>query len=288
VRAERLPQVNELLRTARNQELAGDWTATLATLRQVEDIDPQTSGLADALQRAQTGVAKERLQNLISEAFAHLDAGRHEAAQAAFRQALQFDPGNAAARGGLEQVDREAELARLERLERDAGRALADERWGDAEALFAEALALDPNIQFALAGRTYATERKRATEQLSAILADPDRLSSQRVYDEAQRTLAAADALDPKGPGLTARIAEVRGVLRSYAEPVAVVLRSDNRTRVTVSTVGSLGVFTEKQLALRPGAYTVVGSRDGCRDVRERIVVRPDMPPVEIRCLETL
>jgi hypothetical protein len=46
-------------------------------------------------------------------------------------------------------------------------------------------------------------------------------------------------------------------------------------------------MFAEKQLNLRPGAYTIIGSRDGCRDVRESILVRPDMQPVEIRCEET-
>lgn len=287
-RAERLPEVNELMRTAQNHALAEDWTTALATLKEVERIDPQTSGLVDAMQQARAGVEQIRLQTLISEAFGHLDGGRHDAARTAFQQALQLAPDNAAALGGLQQAEREAERDRLGRLERDAAQALAEERWEDAEALFAQALELDPNVQFALAGRAQANERRQATEALMAVLAEPDRLSSQRVYEAAQRTLAAAAALDPKGPRLTARIAEVRAVLQTYAEPVAVVLRSDNATQVTVSTVGALGAFTEKQLVLRPGAYTVIGSRDGCRDVRERIVVRPDMAPVEIRCLETL
>jgi tetratricopeptide (TPR) repeat protein len=287
-RAERLPEVNELMRTAQNHALAEDWATALATLEAVERIDPQTSGLLDAMQQARAGVEQIRLQTLISEAFGHLDGGRHDAARTAFQQALQLAPDNAAALGGLQQAEREAERDGLGRLERDAAQALAEERWEDAEALFAQALQLDPNIQFALAGRAQASERRQATEALAAVLADPDRLSSQRVYEAAQQTLAAAAALDPKGPRLTARIAEVRAVLQTYAEPVAVVLRSDNETQVTVSTVGALGAFTEKQLVLRPGAYTVIGSRDGCRDVRERIVVRQDMAPVEIRCLETL
>jgi len=67
-----------------------------------------------------------------------------------------------------------------------------------------------------------------------------------------------------------------------------VLLRSDNRTEVTLSTVGTLGAFEEKRLELRPGSYTLIGSRDGCRDIREQIVVRPNMNPVDIRCAETL
>ena len=75
-------------------------------------------------------------------------------------------------------------------------------------------------------------------------------------------------------------------LLETYGIPVSVTLRSDNRTEVTLSSVGRLGTFAEKELHLRPGAYTIVGSRDGCRDVRASILVRPDMQPVEIRCEE--
>jgi hypothetical protein len=287
-RAARLPEVNDLLRDAKNAELAGDWDVALATLRRVERLDPETAGLAEAVTRVSASVGEVRLQDVVSTAFGDLDAGRLEQARAGFGRALALDPGNAAALGGIEQIDRQDELNRLDRLEQDADRALAEERWTDAEALYADALAVDPNIQFAIAGRALAAERRDAAAALQAIIDDPDRLSSQRVFDDARATRDAAAALEPKGTGLRARIAEVSALLESYATPVPVVLRSDNRTQVTVSTVGPLGMFNEKQLALRPGAYTVLGSRDGCRDVRERIVVRPDMAPVEIRCVETL
>jgi hypothetical protein len=123
---------------------------------------------------------------------------------------------------------------------------------------------------------------------LGRILQNPEKLSSDKLYQEARQILERAEALEPRGPRLKGQIADVRTILDTYANPVAVVLRSDNRTEVTVSSVGALGSFEEKRLELRPGAYTVIGSRDGCRDVREQIVVRPNMNPVDIRCAETL
>ena len=82
------------------------------------------------------------------------------------------------------------------------------------------------------------------------------------------------------------QIEDVRVLIRIYSTPVEVTFKSDNSTRVTLSTIGVLGTFAEKRVSLRPGAYTVIGSRDGCRDVRESILVRPEMQPVEIRCSE--
>ncbi|MBX3708105.1 MAG: hypothetical protein KF911_15880 [Pseudomonadales bacterium] len=287
-RAALLPEINERLRTARNQELAEDWPAALATLRAVESLDAATSGLAEAIARVTAGAADARLRRLVSAGFAHLDAGRYDEARTAFRDALAIDPGNASAQGGLEQIRREAELSRLDRIRLAAERAVAEERWADAEARYAEALAVDANLQFAIAGRSAARARREATEALDTILAAPDRLSSERQFEAARNTLADAERLDPRGATLDRRIVEVRALLDTYARPVAVLLRSDGRTQVTLSSVGPLGTFDEKQLTLRPGAYTVVGSRDGCRDVREQILVRPDMAPVDIRCVESL
>jgi len=287
-RAERLPEINALLLAARNDELAGRWSAALEALRKVQALDSDTSGLAESLARAEAGVAREALQSTLSRGFAALEAGRYDDARSAFEAALRLEPGNAAAQGALEQVAREAELNRLDRIHQRAELALAEERWDEAETLFAEALALDPNIQFAITGREAARVRREASAALAAIVDDPDRLSSERLYAEAAATLEAARAIVPRGAGLDARIGQVRDILERDARPVQVLLRSDNRTHVTLSSVGVLGTFDEKQLELRPGAYTVVGSRDGCRDVRTRIVVRPDMNPVDIRCSETL
>ena len=47
--------------------------------------------------------------------------------------------------------------------------------------------------------------------------------------------------------------------------------------------VGRLGTFTTRELTLRPGTYTVVGSRRGFRDVRLELVVRPDQDLATLR-----
>ena len=52
-------------------------------------------------------------------------------------------------------------------------------------------------------------------------------------------------------------------------------LESDQLTNVTLYRVGSLGVFASKQVELRPGTYTVIGSRDGYRDVRQTLRCGP-------------
>ncbi|MCY3796115.1 MAG: hypothetical protein OXG51_17295, partial [Gammaproteobacteria bacterium] len=128
----------------------------------------------------------------------------------------------------------------------------------------------------------------QALSNLERIAAGAERLSSDTLYQEAQDILANAKSLSPRGSVLAAAIERMDVLLRHHGTPVPVLLRSDDATEVLLSNVGPLGRFSEKRLELRPGAYTLIGSRDGCRDVRTEISVEPRMAPVEIRCLEVL
>jgi len=283
-----LPEISELMRRARNQELAENWSEALDTYQRIEQLDPATSGLDQAITRVAQGQRRARVQALLSDGFAHLDAGRFDAARRSFRQALDLDAGNRTAKGGLEQVTKQADVARINALKSRADAAADEERWADAAELYGQVLALDGTIQFAQAGRARAQAQQRTRAALERILESPDRLSSDKLSREARQILERAESLEPRGDQLAGLIADARQTLETYANPVPVLLRSDNRTEVTLSTVGTLGAFEEKRLELRPGAYTLIGSRDGCRDVREQIVVRPNMNPVDIRCTETL
>ena len=67
-------------------------------------------------------------------------------------------------------------------------------------------------------------------------------------------------------------------------------MRSDMQTDVVVYKVAKLGKFDQRELDLRPGTYTAVGSRLGYRDVRVDFVVKygSKPPPVTIACTETI
>jgi len=286
-RANLLPEVIDLMREATNHELAGDFRAALETYEQVQALDSQTHGLTAAMAVARGGVSDMRFREHLSDGFKAMDAERFESARSSFDKALKIKPGDPIALGGLEQVSERKDLATIRSLRASAEGYEAAEDWRQAVEDYDKVLALDANIQFAKSGRARAMNQERTSLTLGNIIASPDKLSSKRLYGQAGDILKEAEALDPRGPKLAAQISRVEDLLATYGTPVPVTLRSDNRTEVTLSTVGRLGTFSEKQLTLRPGAYTVVGSRDGCRDVRESILVRPDMQPVEIRCEET-
>ncbi len=288
VRAGHLSEIIELFREAHNQELAGQWDDAIATYGRIRALDPATQGLDPALAKARREQSAQRLQSFLSAGFAQLSKDRLQAAQASFNKALSLDPENGAALGGLQQVEEQRLVKKVARLQREATQATAGEDWPAAIQAFEAILAMDANIQFARTGLAEATLQAETLAALRAIVAQAAGLSSDRRFAEARATLARAKEISPRGPLLAKSIAKARALLDRQATPVPVVLQSDNATEILLSNIGPLGKFSELRLDLRPGAYTLIGSRDGCRDVRTTITVRTGMPPVDIRCQEVL
>ena len=67
-------------------------------------------------------------------------------------------------------------------------------------------------------------------------------------------------------------------------------LASDNRTEVTITTVGSFGTFARRDIELKPGHYTVIGTREGYREGRHDITVSPGEQylTVNVSCSEPI
>ena len=102
--------------------------------------------------------------------------------------------------------------------------------------------------------------------------------------------LVEAEAVQPAGPAHREQVTGLAALLETAAVPVRVRLLSDDATEVTVYHVGELGTFLSHELDLRPGTYTVVGSRPGYRDVRKELVVAPgaQQQSLSIQCEETI
>ena len=99
-----------------------------------------------------------------------------------------------------------------------------------------------------------------------------------------------ARKLSPKGPVLSQQLSQLDTLLKLANTPIDVTLRSDLETEVIVYKVTRLGRFDQRQLELRPGSYTAVGTRSGYRDVRRNFEISHQNPigPVTIVCTEKI
>ena len=283
-RAKNLPQIQSLLRKARQLARRGDTQAATRTYKEILNIDPLTATVSDALSELSQAATNADFRDQLSLGFAELERGRYSSARTAFNTALKINPGNAVAKGGLQQITQETEVKRLRKLSETASTAISLENWSEAVAAFDEALATDKNLEFAQAGRREALERQRLARGLSVIISQAEKLSDNKRMAQARELVASASALPSAGPKWDAALLRAGELINSYSQPVVVQLTSDNATQIVVYKVGRLGAFTTHNLSLRPGAYTIVGTADRCQDVRREVIVKPKMAAVDIRC----
>ena len=283
-----LPEIVILLRQGMNLGLQEQYAEALSKYAEIAALDPLTASLDARITEAKAGRQAQQLRQWLSDGFSHLDASNFISAREAFNKVTAVAPDNSAALGGLEQVAQLYDVALIRQASADALEAMEDGTWDQAINAYQRVLDLDPNLRLGRAGIANAQEHKRINAVMSAVLAQPQRLSDPRLFNDAERALAEAEALDSKPAAFADAIEGVEILLQQYREPVAVSFISDNAIDVNLSNVGNLGRFTQRTLTLRPGTYTLRGSKNGCRDIYANISVLPNMPPVEIFCTELL
>ena len=289
-RAERLPAALALVQRADAERKRGELEAALASYREALALDGAWAPAIDGVNDVTRALRDAEFERLLSAAFGMLGEENFTDAQAGFRAALAVRPDSREAQEGLVQAEQGAKLEQIALME---ARALAFERrevWDQAIELYRTVLASDSTLLFAQTGLERAQARAGLDAKLVNLIDNPSLLLTDAVLADARKLLEAAGTEAERGPRLTGQIEKLGELIALASQPVAVRLTSDQLTTVTVYRVGTLGTFASRDLELRPGTYTAVGSRDGYRDVRQTFTVRPggNLPPISVVCVEPI
>jgi tetratricopeptide (TPR) repeat protein len=289
-RAEGLEQAMGLVRSGLEQESTGELEQAQADFRQALELDAQLEPAREGLARVAARLDEARYMEAISAGLSALATGDLGRAQQALDTAQGLRPGSPELSDALSQLAQARQRSILARL-RSQARALEDqERWQEAAAQYDKVLAIDPKLVFARQGKARNLRWARISARMEGYLKAPSRLSSRQVYANAKALAEEVSAMADKGPGLSRRLAALEGQLQQAGKVVPVTLESDELTEVVVYRVGRLGRFLRRELRLRPGTYTAVGTRAGFRDVRRRfsVVAGRTAAPVVVRCEERI
>jgi tetratricopeptide (TPR) repeat protein len=289
-RAEKLPQVLEQSRHGDELRQQGQLAEAAEAYRSALAIDAAWQPAATALKDVEGRLADQAFETLMSKAFAALADGSYEDSEKQFKAALAMRPSSAEAKDGLVQAKQGLELDKIALAQARAAAFESRELWDRAIEQYETALAADKSLVFAREGLERARSRAGLDAKLANLIANPALLFRDDVLEGARGLLDQAHAIAEPGPRLNQQMAQLDKLITQATTPVTVELRSDAQTEITLYRVGRLGVFSSKQVELRPGQYTVVGSRDGYRDVRETFTVSPGSTPapVNVVCSETI
>ncbi len=288
--ADRREKVLALMATGQAHEVEARYAMALADYESALGLENDFAPARAAVDRLKDQVAETQYNRLVSEGLGAYYAGRLQEARRHIQAALKFRPAGQEAREALRQIDTAARERGIAELRRQGQTAESKEQWNRALEAYEKALAIDPALQFAHLGAKRSRERIHFDKRLRYYRDHPEALASERYLVEAQQLLASAETLSPRGPRLAAQIQTLKAGVLAARTLVPVTVLSDGLTEVAVLRVARLGRITSQTLELRPGVYTVVGSRNGYKDVRQTIRVEADQKAlqVSIACKEKI
>lgn len=289
-RAERLPEVLELMQRGDMHERDGRLPDAIADYQAALAIDGDWEPARAAVARARGNLSRYEYEQALSRAYAALSENAYRDAIEHFNASLAIRPDSVDAREGLYQAEEGLRLGQIALAEI---RALAFERrelWGEAIEQYRNALDTDPTLQYAIQGLARSQQRQDLEVKIVNIIENPRLLFEDHMLAAATELLDTAEAIPDKGQRIDEQIADLTRLIGLASTPLRVVLESDALTEVTVFRLGTLGTFSSKEIELRPGDYTAIGSRNGYRDVRTSFTVLPgrELEPIRIVCVEPI
>ena len=281
-RAKKLDEVNRLVTSGKNHEENNRFAFAHADFQRALQLDPESREAQNGLNRMKENIVGEQFQKLMSDGLTAYHNGHYQLARTTLLKAKSFRPHSPEVKSALLQVDEAIRLDEIEKLHQKAMSAEHAENWEQALKSYLAVLKIDPDISFAVQGKKRSLEHIRVAKRIEFFLEKPNVMESDQQLENAIRLIEEAEKLEQRGPHLTARLNELKILVDLAGTPVKVLIESDNLTEIAVYKVGKLGKFTFRELFLRPGTYTVVGSRNGYQDVRLKITVKPDQTSLRV------
>jgi len=289
-RARTLDEVLAVYQKGLKAEKEDNLAAAESNFLQAQQLDPDFSPALEALARVQNIQKEAEFRQAMGKFLQALSGGNVAVAKTELNRASKLRPQSTVVQDGNKQLQQLIMQQTLIRLQQEYRQLATSEQWQQAEKRCEQALKIDPQAAFALDGLQEVNQRMELEKGLQSILDHPGRLQEQGPLQEARQTLARAESVTDSGPRLSAQRAAVKKKIEAATRQVPVLLQSDNITEVVIYRVGRLGKFNQRELQLRPGSYTVVGSRPGYRDVRKVFEIHADDEQAQLRihCTEVI
>ena len=253
-------------------------------------LDPYRKKTKTSMENLNKQIKEKTFIEFMSEGFEAMDQNNFSSARKVFNEALKTYPERPDVYDALNQLEsRESSFQIKERIKNaEANESL--ENWSEAKKEY-EALLESDNSLVSLKARLINVRiRAELDEQLENMINNPLTLRSDGRYQKAKKLLKTAQGINQRGAKLEKQIESVSKIIVQARNPIPVNFFSDNKTKVTIFKIGSLGLFEKRTIELVPGKYVALGQRIGFRDVRLDFAIEPNEVDknISIMCVESI
>ena len=253
-------------------------------------LDPYRKKTKTSMEDLNKQIKEKTFIEFMSEGFEAMDQNNFSSARKVFNEALKTYPERPDVYDALNQLEsRESSFQIKERIKNaEANENL--ENWSEAKKEY-EALLESDNSLVSLKARLITVRiRAELDEQLENLINNPLTLRSDELHQKAKKLLKTAQGINQRGAKLEKQIENVSKIIVQARNPIPVNFFSDNKTKVTIFKIGSLGLFEKRTIELVPGKYVALGQRIGFRDVRLDFAIEPNEVDknISIMCVESI
>ena len=202
-----------------------------------------------------------------------------------FDQALSIRPSSQEALQALDELNLKRIASLTKSFKYKGLIAEVNEEWNQAKGFYEEILVIDPNLEEVKDSLSRVESRILLEAEMTSIIARSDAYNDNKVLGQAQALLETAKSIERIGPKMEGSIQKLDSLIRIALIPVDVIFESDELTEVTIFKVDQMGTFQQKIVPLRPGIYTVRGSRKGFKDETIRFRVGPNKQNQRVRII---
>ncbi len=284
-RADLLPKAWEKFISGKELFKENKLNKALNSLKKALSIDPLTQPAIDLLSRVKAKILERNYKESMSAGYESLANNKFLNAQKSFLRAQKLKPNEKDPATGIAQAKSGAIQDQIDQLFYISIKLEQQEKWHKAEENYDKMLDLDPSLVLAITGKARTEARAIIDEKLQSLLEDPLSLSQSNRNNYAQKVLADAQALKANTPRIKNQIKNLKNALDQSSTPLSAYIMSDSLTEVSIYHIGNLGSFKERKIKIKPGRYTVIGTRKGYRDVRKEFIIDPSYPPYRITIL---
>ncbi|MCV6621768.1 MAG: hypothetical protein OIF51_08450 [Cellvibrionaceae bacterium] len=283
-------EVNDLIRKGKRFERQQDWPNAEKLYQQALQLDPESEVASEAAQRMASATTEQQYSQAMSNGYSALENKQYKTAENWFSKAQKLKLGDSSAKSALSETKTARLQASIQNHLSRAEKAAQDEDWQRSVEQYQKVQSMAPAEVSARVGLIKAKARLDIDQRFKAILEQPSTLQDQQIRRRAQELIEEASQLKSNDDNLNRQIAELKVALIKSQTPVEITLQSDGHTQVSLLRHKRLGLFSELQMDLPPGSYTLLGQRKGYRDVRINFEVElnKDIPPLEVACRELI
>lgn len=260
---ERLVGILPLLKDAQVAMIENQAEKELGIVEQIIRLAPQRESAVQRRKILRDAIREKNFRFNVAQSYQAIAQGKVEKAMQGLNAARNIAPHAQEVKDLTTVFNRLKREQRINLSQQATQTAMAGDDWEEAGKQLDLILQEQPADQGVQESIARVKKIIALQDDLQQYIVNPYQLSEPRNMVKAQEKIAATSVFLAVSPSLREKTEVLEGLLEATNRDVSVQIISDNKTDISVRSVGIVGMISSKIIHLKPGRYQFEGKRQG-------------------------